>query len=190
VIKSYSYAVALIATLFAAPAALAQTATGTLNVGLTVTSACELHVGSNDMSTTSAALNFPGLTNYGSHTSGDTGLTADVGDGAGGGNSILIACGPGGAATASVAISSNGTAGEARLLSSGGTNPVTIPYHLYNSAGTDNEWVAGTPQTITLTGTSTPVLVHGVINPSDITTNSATLTQGTYSDTLTVTLTL
>ena len=56
--------------------------------------------------------------------------------------------------------------------------------------GTDREWVAGTTQTITLTGLTTPVLVHGVINPEDITANRTTLIQGTYSDTLTVTLTL
>jgi len=190
-IKSYSYAAALIATVLAASAAFAQTATGTLNVGLTVTSACELHVGTNDASTTAAALTFPGITNYGSHSTGDTGVVGDVGDGAGGGNSILIACGPGGTATtASVAISSNGAANAARLLTTGGPNPVTIPYHLYNSAGTTNEWIAGTPQTITLTGLTTPVLVHGAIDDTDVTANLTTLKQGNYTDALTVTLTL
>ncbi|AOJ02189.1 MULTISPECIES: Csu type fimbrial protein [Burkholderia] len=176
---------AAVACLSACAGAQAQTSplTGTVNSQLVLTTGCAVDTGGGSVSAT----NF-GTLDFGTQPSGFTGQLASAANG-GGSTTTQVTCSPdvtsiqvtidGGQNASKGATVGTGT----RALANGGS---FVPYEVYADAGHSQQYVAGTPQSVSVPtpGSAFALPLFGVVNK----TSSSALAAGTYTDVLNVTL--
>ncbi|MDN7673542.1 spore coat U domain-containing protein [Burkholderia oklahomensis] len=176
---------AAVACVSACAGVQAQTSplTGTVNSQLVLTTGCAVDTGGGSVSAT----NF-GTLDFGTQPSGFTGQLASAAKG-GGSTSTQVTCSPdvtsiqvtidGGQNASKGATVGTGT----RALANGGS---FVPYEVYADAGHSQQYVAGTPQSVSVPtpGSAFALPLFGVVNK----TSSSALAAGTYTDVLNVTL--
>jgi spore coat protein U-like protein len=155
---------ALLAT--ASAGALAETATTTFNVLLTITKACSFSTAASDV-------------NFGPRASSAAAVDAD--------GTLRVTCTKGTPYTVglSAGAGSGATVSTRKMKSTGGTNPDEVPYNLYRDTNRTLNW-GNTPGTDTLgasgTGAEQSIQVNGRLP-------SANFTADSYSDLITATVT-
>lgn len=161
-------------SLFALPSsAIAQTVTGTIDTTITLTSACEVNGSEATTGVEFGTLDFGSQTTLFSEAT--TELQTDSGSG------ISIQCSPGSDASLTVTSGNNdGTVpGSGRAMSNG---TLLVPYDLYTDAALLTTLSNGADIPVTGDGTVQTVPIYGRA------LGNASLTPGTYTDTVSVTL--
>lgn len=166
--------VLLLAALSPVHIAHAQTVTGTIDASITLVAACEVN---GDAATSNVDF---GSLDFGSVSTFFTSSDAQV-DGNGSGN-ISVQCSPGSDATITIDSGANdaAVAGGGRALANGS---VYIPYDIYSDAGFSTVLNNGSTLSVTGDGTEQTVPIYGRA------VGVAGLSPGTYTDTISVTLT-
>lgn len=169
------------------PAQAQQTLAGSLSATMVLTSGCVIFGGSEATS----GVNF-GVLDFGTRASTFTGTaTADVTGGDGGSGSTQVLCSPD-VEGYTLAIGPGVSPGQGTDIGVGSramTNGTSfLPYEIYQDPGYQTPYpvnAAGTTLTIATPGTPFTLPIYGQVNK----TSSVALTEGTYTDTLQVTLT-
>lgn len=164
-LSSIAFAAALVLSLGMSGSSYAATTTGTANINATIANTCAI----NSITSPGTAALTGGVAP--SQTSGTISLTCTSGDAEG----IAINSGVNG--------SGSGTSGITRNVKNGSNS---LGYQVYSNSGATTIWgdLAGT-NTVTSTGTGAAQSFTFYV---DFNTPALTLPAGTYSDTLTVTL--
>ncbi|PZU57611.1 MAG: spore coat protein [Sphingobium sp.] len=152
----------------------AQTVTGTVGSTITLTAACQVNG-----STATSGVNF-GTLDFGSRSTLFNTATGVVdGNGAG---AIAIQCTPGSGATLTVVGGAHDAAitGGNRALSNG---TKFVPYDIYRDAGYANVLANGATISVTTDGTVQTIPIYGRA------VGTSALVAGTYTDTISLTLT-
>lgn len=168
------------------PAQAQQTLSGTLSATMVLTSGCVIFGGSEATS----GVNF-GVLDFGTRPSTFTGTaTADVTGGDGGSGSTQVLCSPD-VEGYTLAIGPGVSPGQGTDIGVGSramTNGASfLPYEVYQDPGYQTPYpvnVAGVALTIATPGTPFTLPIYGQVNK----TSAVALTEGTYTDTLQVTL--
>jgi spore coat protein U-like protein len=163
-------AAALVCALFAAPAARAGTATGTLSVSITITASCTISA--------TATLAFGSVTGASLATTDPTSNTA-----------ISVTCTSGSPYAIGMGLGANAS-GNQRRMTSGGSN--YLNYGLYQSTGTTQPWTTATNST-TCTTAGDCVLGSGTGSASAVTVygdvpSGQTPVAGSFTDSVTMTV--
>jgi spore coat protein U-like protein len=152
----------------------AQTVTGTVDATITLSAACEVNG-----STATSGVNF-GTLDFGSVSTFFSSADAQV-DGNGSG-SISVQCSPGSGATLTInsGLHDAAVSGGSRALTDGSQY---IPYDIYSDAGFNTVLNNNSTLSITADGTVQTVPIYGRA------VGASGLSPGTYTDTISVTLT-
>lgn len=154
-------------------AASAQTVSGEINATITLTSACEVNG-----STGTEGVDF-GLLDFGSHTTLFTQATTELE--AGGATGISVQCSPGSDASLTITAGANDNEvdGSLRAMTNGTS---FVPYDIYSDSGFSAVLANNDSIDVIADGSVKVVPIYGRA------LGNAALTEGTYTDTISVTL--